>query len=142
MNKVKHKETLKKLVNNSFPKLKRGKTLLLGTNIGKYSGGIFWILPYVRVILINPKTEKLDNKQLTGLLAHELSHFETPKRYRLIFYWIIPRVRKIIETETDQLAIRKGYGKELYEWRRNFDEEIICLSSKEIKEYAKSIGKW
>lgn len=141
MNKQKHRKIINKLINDSFPKLKRGKIILVGLNFKKYRAGVAWILPYVRVIIVSKKTESLNDKKLTGVLVHELCHFEDPKKLRLVFYWLIPKIRKIIEKETDELAVRKGYARELYESRK--DLSVSCyLSPEEIKKYAKSIGKW
>ena len=153
MNKDKHKEVLQKLITASFPKLKGRKIYLIGMNIGKFSGGVIWLLPNIRLIFIHPKTEKWNNKLLIGLLAHELCHFEIAKKYGWIktlffeiLYWIIPSIRKNNERETDKLTIKKGYGRELYEVSekrvyKNTKTETYYLSSKEIKEYSKSIKK-
>ena len=70
------------------------------------------------------------------------------------FRWIFTKKgRAWFETQADKMAIEKGYGKGLYllvnkmeeknskakmRWRRKFG----YLSSKEIKAYAKKIGKW
>jgi len=154
MNKNKHKKVLQKLIATSFPKLKGRKIYLICMNLGKFSGGVFWLLPNIRLIFVHPKTEKWNEKLLTGLLAHELCHFEITKKYGWtktlffeILYWIIPNIRRKNEKETDGLTIKKGYGRELYEVSKkrtykNTKTESYYLSSKEIRKYAESIKKW
>ena len=74
MDKSRYYKIVNKLVKDSFPKLKKGKIYLVNMNLGKFSGATFWLLPNTRLIFVNPKTGKWDDKSLKGFLAHELCH--------------------------------------------------------------------
>src|SRR3989338_4673087 len=117
----KYKKTIKGLINKSFPIL-RGKKIYISYFFisKKFSGGAFWVLPFLRVIFINNKKE-FTEKQLVGLLAHELGHFELFQKrgwficlFVGIRYWIFPKFRKKEEREVEKLIIKKGYSQEIY----------------------------
>lgn len=150
----KHKKIVKELITDSFPKLKGRKIYLVSINLGQFSGGVFWLLPNIRLIFIHPRTEKWNKKLLTGLLSHELCHFEITQKYGWIktlyfeaLYWITPSIRRKHERETDKLTIKRGYGRELYEVAKrklykNKKTMSYYLSPEEIRSYAKEIGCW
>ena len=62
-----------------------------------------------------------------------------------IFYWTRPRKREQEDKDTNRLAVRKGYARELYYFKKGKKKEKIAkyyLSAEEVKSYAKKIGKW
>ena len=87
-----------------------------------------------------------------GVLAHELCHLETFEKKRGlkyafdgILYWTNVKKRTKEDKDTDRLAIKKGYAKELYYFKKNKRKSKIAkyyLSAEDIKKYAKKIGKW
>jgi predicted SprT family Zn-dependent metalloprotease len=110
-----------KLINKSFYSLKGKKVAFFEINLGKFSAGVLWLLPNLRIIFVNPRIRKENEKYLKGLFAHELAHFEIANRYGWIkylcfeiLYWLIPSIRRKNEREADKLTVKKGYWKELY----------------------------
>jgi len=89
------------------------------------------------LILAFPKAKNYSEDHLRGLLAHELAHYELIlnmnfiEKLKFAFKWLFTKKGKAwFETEADKYAIfyrRKDRG---------------YLSSKQIKAYAKKIGKW
>jgi len=112
------------------------------------------------VLIVDPiKYKDASDKQITGALAHELMHFETYEKHgwtRYIVEWFAFHFSKKLmsksERENDRNTIKKGYARELYVNRtyrlskcpKSYLKKIgLCyLAPKEIKSYAKKIGKW
>ena len=144
---------LSKLIKKSFPILKDKRIHFFVLNSKKYSGGVVW-LPFYRVLWVT-KREKFNDKQLTGLLVHELSHFEIFQKkgffkycFEGVLYWINEKMRRKEEIETDKLAIRKGYVREIYSINKALEKHKLknsisryYFSSEEIKSYAKKSKK-
>jgi len=98
----------------------------------------------------------MDDRVLTGILAHELCHQERyismglARYLKFIFiYTFSARKRYDEERATDMMTIDKGYAHELYELTliSSADKKhkpIIdnYLSASEIMEYAERTGKW
>lgn len=154
MNKQKYKKIIDDLIKKSFPILRRKKIYISYFFIRrKYSGGAFWIFPFWRVIFINRKKE-FTEKQLIGLLAHELCHFESFQKmgwlaylFAGIRYWTSPQFRKKEEEATEKLTIEKGYSRECYSLAKRYNSKKLkaskyYLSPQEIKLYAQKIKKW
>ena len=156
MSKHKYKEIVDDLIKKSFPILKGKKIYISHFFISKkFSGGSFCILPFRRVLFINNKRE-FTEKQLIGLLAHELGHFELFQKrgwllslFAEIWYWIFSKFRKNEETNVNKLIIQKGYAKEYYNFiKKVYGRKVLAKASKyylspqEIKSYAQKIGKW
>jgi hypothetical protein len=149
-NRVYYKRIVSSMIKKSFPNLSKKKIIVIEFNSKKYSGGAYKV-PFVLFIFINKNLRNYKKKAI-GVLAHELSHLETFEkkgwiRYIIegILYWISPKKRAEVDKETDKLAIRKGYAKELYifkNYKKKNNLDKYYLSSKEIKSYAKRIGKW
>jgi hypothetical protein len=142
----KYKKIVKEIVNKSFPLLKNRRFYVIRFKSKNYSGGAFWLLPFLRLIFITKR--KFTNKQFVGLISHELSHFEIFQKrgwlisiFITICYWLYPGFRRKEEIKADKLAIRKGYAKELFLFRKNQSKKLISnyLSLKQIKSYAKEI---
>jgi len=140
---------ISKLINASFPKLKNKKIKILGFKI--FSGYAVFI-PILNLICVNKKCENFSDREKIGLLVHELCHAEQSNKERFlkniswfVAYWLSKKIRKKTEVQTDKLAIKKGYGKELFEITKIFEKEFgktrYGLSQIQIKSYAKKIGK-
>ncbi|MBU1051051.1 MAG: hypothetical protein KJ718_00655 [Nanoarchaeota archaeon] len=144
------KETVSEL-KQSFPLIKSKKIQIKFFSSDKYSGGAFWFLPFWRVLFVN-RDRKFNKKEWVGLIAHELAHFEIDQRrgwaktfFVGILYWIFPDVRKKEEVQTDKMAIKKGYAREVYALAKKLKNKKIrkhYLKPEEIKSYAKKVGKW
>ncbi|MHA1550173.1 MAG: hypothetical protein ACTSXV_01825, partial [Alphaproteobacteria bacterium] len=96
--------------------------------------------------------KKFNETELEGLVTHELAHFEIYQQrgwiktlFFEIVYWISPNRRKKEEEQTDKLAIKRGYAKEIYAIAKKLNKKKIrkhYMSPKEIKSYAEWIKKW
>jgi len=150
----KYKKIINGLIKESFPILRKKKIYISFFFISeKYSGGAFWILPFWRVLFINKKRQ-FTKKQLTGLLAHELGHFELFQKrgwfislFAGIKYWTSSKFRKKEEDNVNKLIIKKGYAKGYYNLTKKFHNPKVksfkyYLSSEEIKQYTIKIKKW
>ncbi len=144
---------VRNIVKKSFPILRNKKISIYPLKSKNYSGGAYWFLPFWRALFINRK-RNFNEKELIGLIVHELCHFESYQKRGWvksilfgILYWISPRFRKKEELETENLAVRKGYARETYLANLRLERIKKKISkyystSQEIKSYAKSIGKW
>ena len=150
------KKIIDKLIKKSFPTLKGKKISIYYFSWGPFSGAAFWILPFWRALFINKK-RKFNSKELTGLLVHELCHFEIYQNrgwlktnFFGILYWVSFKFRKNEERLVEKMVIRKGYARHTYEQRlsrwnavdKHHKLKKIYMSPEEIKTYAKKIGKW
>ncbi len=154
MDKKEIRKIVDELIKKSFSSLRGKRIYIYFFSRKKYSGGVWWILPFWRGLFINRK-RKFNDKQLIGLLVHELCHFEIfQKRGWLktsfiagFLYWTSSKHRKKEEENAEKLTIRKGYSKEFYSLEKKFyasklEASKYYLSPKEIKAYAQKIGKW
>ena len=110
-----------------------------------FSGNI-----YINLSLLNE--HKWSKKAIIGILAHEISHQvsyrKRPFLKKWLFLWnyyLSMQKRKRVEKEADLIAIRRGYGKEIFEERKLQEKYFFAhketlgllnkfyLSSKEIK---------
>lgn len=149
---VKYRKIIDHLVNKSFPLLKGRKIHVYEKSDLKFTADTLSLLSWSRIRL-SPKARELSNRELQGILAHELSHIETYCRrghvkglLSQLMYGLQISEEKIIEEEhlTDKIAIDRGYGKQLYEQRRWAEKRMNesyqkfkhrYLSSEEIKDY-------
>jgi hypothetical protein len=151
---VRCRKIMNELINESFPVLKN-KTIHLSFFFlhKKYSGTAFKPLPNLMFLFLNKdKVDKYSDKELTGLLAHELSHFETYYKMGFIksiligiVYWFNLRIRRREEVNNDKNVIKKGYAKNIYSLtlkRKPSKHTKYYFSAEDIKKYAKKIGKW
>ena len=157
----KYKRIVDELVKKSFPKLKEKKIFLTLSKIQLksaiasviYFGFGFWIVLF-------PLSKKYSDNMLKAILAHELSHSEMIfemsffKKMKFALKWLFSKKEKSrFETLADKRVIDKGYAKSLF-YTVKLIEKIRTkkqleqrtkdgyLSSKQIKSYAKKIGKW
>lgn len=159
----KYKKIINELIEKSFVELKGKRIVVLGfVPFGTFVA-MFSDIFFVSFIFISPKRLKKFTKfQQEGIFVHELCHMERHKKRnffeRIIYifkYLLSKKVRIREENETDKLTIKKGYARELYDFTLNLDKTYArnkdylkqvydrgYLSSKQIKSYAKKIGKW
>ena len=150
--KPKFRKIMNSVIADSYSWLKLSKLWIINLNLGKYSMGVFWLLPHIRIVFINPtRVQGKDDFYLRGLFAHELAHFERDRKkgwIKYLGYYILllfsPKITRQDERETDKLTIAKGYGKNIYNVSKNRapEKRKYYLSPAEIKSYAKQIGKW
>ncbi len=77
-----------------------------------------WLIPGVNLLAFSTACRKLDRKVMRGIISHELSHFSIFQRgtWRdfLKFRFTASHVQSVKnERNTDKLAIKRGYGKEI-----------------------------
>jgi len=151
----KNTKIIKKLINESFPKLKDKKIHVFVLGFRYYACSI-WLPPFIRFIAISKRSRKLNDYTLKGLLAHELCHQERYLKMGIINYlklafkfFIFKKARDYEENAADELAIKKGYAKQLYQLskikhrdRKHKDINKFYLSLKQIKSHAKKTNKW
>ena len=138
-------------IQKSFSSIKGKKIQIKYFSSNNYSGGAFWILPFWRILFLN-KNKNFNEKELTGLIAHELAHFEINQargwlttRVVGIFYWLSPKLRKSEEARADKLAIKAGYAKEIHALAKKLKNSKLkkyYMKPDEIKSYTRKIGKW
>lgn len=152
----KYKKIVGELVDKSFPSLKNKKIFVFEFWLGKFSGGVFWPLPNIRIIVVDPRVRKDNKDYVTALFAHELSHLDIFEKrswirffYLYIKYWLSPKFRKETEYKVDKQAIRKGYAEQSYKrrkkhWKLGVKHKLdrYYMSPEEIRSYAKSIKRW
>ena len=156
----KYKKIVDELIEKSFPKLK-GKIIFVDFIFYKNFAAQVFSFGFFKIICLNyDKMKSFSKKELIALFCHELSHFEVFSRKtffeKIIFILFVLFSRKMRfnnERETDMLAIKKGYGKELFLFasgrNKRYSKEKLTkiynlgyLTPEEIKSYAKKIGKW
>jgi len=152
--KEKYQKITDELIEKSFPELK-GKRIWIKEYSGLSSGGAIYT-PFFEILCINKKIRSFTKDQQIGLIAHELSHFSIFLRrgffkgmLKGLLYFSSGNHRKQEETKTIKLSIKRGYGKQYHNlskiaWRdaKRRRRNKFYLSPKEIKSYAKKIGKW
>jgi hypothetical protein len=142
-----------------FPELGDTK---INLKIGKIWFSFMWVSwSFGRyTIKMDPfKLKNVPDKVIKAIFAHELSHCLFLKKVSLsqmllhgIKYYTSPSYYSEHEKDTDKLAILRGYAREMYLGRKILSKrgnrllkvriKKSYLSPFEIKEYAKSIGKW
>lgn len=150
------RKTIEKVRKKSFPEIK-GRIWTMQIPFPIPGAAVFYILPWIKLILFTNKCKELTDKVLVGLIAHELSHFSRfDSKGGFFYYWkyfffVWGEKGKIEERETDKLTLRKGYSKELLElkveaekrlkgtkWEKYLDN---YLTGSESKAYVKKINK-
>ncbi len=145
----KYQKIANKLVKKNFIDLKEKNPKIFEFKIFSTHG---LYIPLLNIIGINRKCRYFSKIEIKGILIHELCHAEYSNKIGFlkffcgfIVYWISPKLKKDIEIKADKLAIERGYAKELSASTKKFESEfgkmIYGLSQKQIKSYAKKIGK-
>jgi hypothetical protein len=147
------RKILNKVRKNSFTEVK-GIIMTLKVPFSIPGAAVFYIFPRLKLMVFTNKCNNLQEESLEGMIAHELSHFSRFDKKGYWYYWkyfffIYGKEAKKEERETDKLAIRKGYGKQMA--KTKLDAERILkgtkwekyldnyLSSKEVKKYIQEI---
>jgi hypothetical protein len=148
----------KDLIKKKFPELANKKILVFVPYFFRntYSGVALWIPPFSRMLFINKERASEGDYFLRGLISHELGHqslyatrsfFKNAKVFFL--YWLNTKARRNEEDEVNKLIIKKGFAKDIYEATKKIEKkkesagiQKYYMSSEEIKDYAKKVGKW
>lgn len=132
---------VKKLVRKSFPSLREEKIILIEIpDINRFNAFAFDFYS-LKIIFIYRKARAYSDKALIGLFAHELSHFE---RYKIMkkqrvnlslleLKYLFSKEKRISEErETNVLAFKKGYKKEILQLIKEISKN---LSPKQYKKW-------
>ena len=148
---AKYKKIIYKLIEESFPNLKDKTIFITEFDIPgyrSYSAAASY-LGFFSWVTIGRKSKKYSDKALIGLFAHELSHLDIIVQLNFIekiFFatkWVFTKKAKMdFETDADTLAVKKGYGKELCEFKskqKTYDWAIKngYLTIKQVKNLMK-----
>ncbi len=158
---LKYKKIVDGLIEKSFPNLKGKKIFISDIKFQvRNASATVTYFGFCAWVVVWPASRKYSEKVLRGLFAHELSHYEVIlnmdflEKIKFAFRWLFTKKGKAwFETTADKYAIKKGYAREQHELAKIVEKgkskeklkkrhENGYLSSKEIKSYAKSIGKW
>lgn len=151
-----YNKQMQEMIKKSFPKLKNKRIWIYESNNTKFksaSADTYYFLFFWRIRLAK-RLRTYPKNYIKAILAHELGHVEIFQKKNLIgkaihnvIYFLSRRYREKEEKNVDKLAIEKGYGKELYLFRKYnlsiADEKtkekirMYYLSPKEIKKYIK-----
>ena len=139
-----YRKIIDELVEKSFPELKNNKIYIKEKNV-KYRAHVSYF-PWGMRIIVSDKLRKFPEKIVKRILVHELCHLELFLNQGIIktnlvylAYLISQKVRKKTEAEAIILMIKKGYGKEVIEARKDNLKRGLryALTDKEIKSYIK-----
>ena len=144
------------LVRKSFSELRHHKIWVYESHskrFDKYALADTIYMIFFSIIRIGTILREFPEKSIRGIIAHELCHVEIFKKRRFfdklfsgLKYNLSKKAQISEEHKTEKLAIRKGYARELYQAKKVREglrgPSPYHLSSKEIKTYAKEIGKW
>ena len=157
-----YQKIVNKVIKESFPELKDKNVLLKVKRLrkGSMKTQILWSLLGKYKLVIDPyKYPDAKENELVGNIAHELVHlsnFAKNSWFRNLTiyfkYKLSKKFLKELEANTDKITVKKGYAKKLLAGRvyrlKKADTKHLkglrgfYLSPKEIKSYAKKIGKW
>jgi hypothetical protein len=157
----KYQKIVAESIEKSFPRLRRKKIFLSEINIhfGNYSAIVNYFVFFIWII-VHPKVRKYSEPSIKALLAHELSHYEIIinmsflKKISFAIKWLFTKkYKRNFERDADKYAIKKGYGKDLFNLRKESlktyskeeSKKVMFrgyLTLKQIKSYARKIGKW
>jgi len=147
----KYRRIVDKLIGKSFPGLK-GAVRVFELKFTKLYGVY---IPWFNLVGVNKLCRDFPEKEIKGILAHELSHAEYFKDFGFfnslwffIRYWFSPKLRKDEEDRADRATIDKGYARELVLSASRLEKlypkykDKTYMSIKKIKSYAKKVRKW
>jgi len=132
---MKNNNQLKKytrdLIDNSFPELKNKRILISYGQLGPFWGISWWVLPFLKIIVISPKAKNISPEALAGLLAHELSHQviyqrESWLKYIVrtpLIYTVFKKMVKNEERQVDRMVMDRGFGYQLYILTKIIDQD-------------------
>ena len=158
----KYRKIVNDLIKKSFPKLKNEDVQIY--EIPKWI--VWWVNGFVfnRYIFVTSRLREFNIKAQIGFFAHELCHVEDSQNrpfFLEFFYFMKGNLKWLFfafssqkrERKTDLKTIKKGYAKGLYQFEvlreKKFSKKKLSnllargyLASRQIKSYAKKIGKW
>lgn len=119
------------VIKKYFPELGKKKILLAVLPLGCYWGASIWPLPFVRLIIISPKSRFLPAPALIALMAHEISHhtlyLKRGSWWRYIIYTPLLYLKKgSIKKEehlVDKQLMDRGLGYNLFLLTKIIDED-------------------
>ncbi len=123
---------INQLRKESFPEIK-GYVTTVKIPFPIPGGMSLYLLPWFKIMLLTTKCDKLPRDVMIGLVAHELSHFSRFDKKGFWWFWssiLFPKKGewKKEEKEADKLAIKKGYGDNLY--LTKFEAERLLKGTK------------
>ncbi|MBL7148376.1 MAG: hypothetical protein ISS82_06120 [Nanoarchaeota archaeon] len=155
----KYRKIVDKLIDESFPKLKKRWIPLTEAKIFKlkYSAIAFYFL-FFNWVIVHPKARKYSKASLKALFAHELAHLDLIvnmnffEKIGFAFGWLFTKKGKEkFERDADIHLIKKGYGKERLkleeESKKTYTKEQLkkkrqgYLTPKEVKAHIKKFKK-
>jgi len=139
-----YQKILKNLINKSFPELKNKKIFISESDNKKFksvSADAYYFFLFWRIRL-SKRLRKFHKSHIVAILSHELCHISIFHKRSFIekiifFYFLLffKKFRTREERATELLQIQKGYGKELYLFRK-YNLSIADKKRKEkIKKY-------
>ncbi len=122
---------LRSMIKESFPELSVKRIVLWSFGLGPFWGTSWWLLPWVRIIIVTHKSRDISHMALMGLLAHELSHQVVYRRYFWIRYvfrtpWIYIFRKDLIkgeEAQVDKVVMERGFGRHLCVLTKIIDQD-------------------
>ena len=156
-----YSKIISELIKKNYPELKNSKITIKVKEIEKYSMFAKRIGKEEYQIMVNPKKcSGFSDSIIRGKLAHELAHFKRFNKWGSVHFFLDNLLYRFIiyrswtEKKTDKLAIRKGYAQELILDRKETFKKLskenpkllkelekVYMSSEEIENYAKKLGK-
>lgn len=148
--KKKYQKVISELVEKSFPELKNENICIEEKRTLNWRARVVYSFLGMKII-VSHQLRKFDKKTIQRILIHELSHLSIFKKWGVIltnlnyiYYCFSRRYRVAIERDANLLMIKKGYGKlVLSAMKENIKRGLSYpLTEREIKAYAKNMGKW
>lgn len=145
-------------VRKKFPELKSLKIVLRVRPLLSGSMKATRLYGGYLIVIDERKYHGAGSREIAGAFAHELSHFSSyvDKSWLSYFLWYLHyhfsrSFKHRTEIDTDKRAIKKGFAHELFA-NRDFiikthplpkkKKNRAYLTPKEIKAYARSLGRW
>jgi len=112
-----YRRLVDKIRKKSFPEI-QGSIWIIKIPFPIPGAAVLWLFPKVNLLAFSSKCKILNKTSMTGLIAHELSHFAIFQRGTWRGFWKLfftASKEEVVryEKDTDKFAIKKGYGKEL-----------------------------
>lgn len=145
----KYQRIVDEIIEKSFPELKEKKIIIKEKTTFSYRAHVGYY-PWGMQIIISHQLRKFSHKFIKRILFHELCHLEIFKKWGIIrtnldflFYLLSKKHRLKVEKEANILMIKKGYGKQILEVRKeNLKRGLTySLTENEIKYYIKKFKK-
>lgn len=145
---IKYGKIADRLIRKSFPELRRKNFNIIEYNFTQTYGGF---IPIINLLGIHKRSRNLSKLELEALIVHELCHmkdFQNMSFFKTLLWGVLSNIpffpRKKLESRIDKMVIKKGYARQRIVLSKKLDAEHTksYMSAKEIKFYARKIGKW